>query len=472
MYWLLIANVTLRILMKRRAVNSSIVWLLVIYGIPIVGIVTYLSFGELYLEKNRIKRMRSTWIHTNNFLKQLKKRQEIFTTEHSTVAHSLFQLCNNRQGVPGIKGNKLKLISDPNDIIKSLINDIKIARHNIEMIFYIWHPGGLADEVAESLIKAAYRGVKCRLLLDSAGSISFFRSNWVKKMRNAGIEVIEALKISVLQFFLRRIDLRQHRKLVLIDNYTAYTGSMNLVDPCFFKQNIGIGQWIDLMVRIEGPISIFISIIFNCDWEIETGNRILPIYENKHINNIHEKNSCVAQIVASGPSVPKDIMHQSLLTAIYSAHENLIMTTPYFVPSEDLLHALCTAALRGVNVDIVIPLNNDSTLVSWASRAFFSELLEAGVNIYQFEGGLLHTKSILVDGQLTLLGTFNLDMRSIWLNFEITLIIDDLNFGNNLADIQQSYIASSSLVDKKTWSKRAFWKKFLEMIFYLFSPLL
>nr|WP_236260975.1 cardiolipin synthase [Pantoea sp. SoEX] len=458
--------------MTRRAVNSSMAWLLVIYIIPILGIIIYLSFGELYLERTRIKRTRSTWIYTNNFLKKLKKNSDIFTTKHSNVAYSLFKLCNERQGIPGIKGNNLKLISNANDVVKSLINDIKIARHNIKMIFYIWHPGGLADEVAESLIKASYRGVKCRLILDSAGSISFFRSHWAKKMRSAGIEVIEALKINLLNFFLRRIDLRQHRKLVLIDNYTAYTGSMNLVDPSFFKQNIGVGQWIDLMVRIEGPISTLIGTIFNRDWEIETGNRILPVYQKHDIKTLHEKNSCIAHVVASGPSFPKDIMHQALLTAIYSAREHLTMTTPYFIPSEDLLHALCTAALRGVNVVIIIPLYNDSTLVSWASRAFFSELLEAGVNIYQFEGGLLHTKSMLVDKQLTLLGTFNLDMRSIWLNFEITLIVDDLNFSNNISCLQENYITNSRLLDKKTWSKRSFWKKFLEMIFYLLSPLL
>ncbi|WP_241973702.1 cardiolipin synthase [Candidatus Pantoea edessiphila] len=458
--------------MKRRAVNSSMAWLLAIYVLPVIGMIIYLSFGELYLEKSRINRTRSIWTHTNNLINKLTQQKKIFATTYSNVAHSLFKLCTKRQGIPAVKGNKLKLINNPVDIMRSLINDIKIARHNIEMIFYIWHPGGLADEVAESLIKAACRGVKCRLILDSAGSISFFRSNWVKKMRSSGIEVIEALKINLLQFFLRRIDLRQHRKLVLIDSYTAYIGSMNLVDPVFFKQNIGVGHWVDLMVRIEGPISTIIGMIFNCDWEIETGNSILPIYEKKGIQKIREKNVCTAQIVASGPTFPKGIMHQALLTTIYSAREHLIMTTPYFVPSEDLLHALCTAALRGVDVDIVIPLHNDSLLVTWASRAFFSELLEAGVNIYQFEGGLLHTKSILVDGQLTLLGTFNLDMRSLWLNFEITLIVDNSSFSNNLASLQYDYISNSRLLDRETWSKRSFWQKLLEMIFYLFSPLL
>jgi len=148
------------------------------------------------------------------------------------------------------------------------------------------------------------------------------------------------------------------------------------------------------------------------------------------------------------------------------------MTTPYFVPSDDLLHAICTAAYRGVDVSIIVPRHNDSVLVGWASRAFFGELLEAGVKIYQFEGGLLHTKSILVDGQLSLVGTVNLDMRSLWLNFEITLVIDDDGFGSDLARVQDDYIARSRLVDGKRWSRRAYWQRIVERLFYFFSPLL
>ena len=177
-------------------------------------------------------------------------------------------------------------------------------------------------------------------------------------------------------------------------------------------------------------------------------------------------------MIASGPGFPEEMIHQALLTAVYSAREQLIMTTPYFVPSDDLLHAICTAALRGVEVSIIVPRDNDSMMVRWASRAFFSELLEAGVRIYQFEGGLLHTKSVLVDGQLSLVGTVNLDMRSLWLNFEITLVIDDDGFGSDLACVQEDYIARSKLLNAKEWLKRPFWHRLVERLFYFFSPLL
>jgi cardiolipin synthase len=471
-YWLLIASVTLRILMKRRAVPSAMAWLLIIYILPLVGIIAYLSFGELHLGKRRAERAKAMWPSTAHWLADLKSCKSIFATGNSEVAAPLFQLCERRQGIAGVRGNQLQLLTTSDDTLKALIRDIELARSNIEMVFYIWQPGGLADQVAESLMAAARRGVHCRLLLDSAGSVTFFRSPYPAMMRNAGVEVVEALKVNLMRVFLRRMDLRQHRKVVLIDNFIAYTGSMNLVDPRFFKQDAGVGQWIDVMARMEGPVATTMGIIFSCDWEIETGKRILPPEPEYHSLPFEEESGHTIQVIASGPGFPDELIHQALLTSVYSAREQLIMTTPYFVPSDDLLHAICTAAQRGVDVSIIVPKKNDSMLVGWASRSFFTELLEAGVKIYQFEGGLLHTKSVLVDGQLSLVGTVNLDMRSLWLNFEITLVIDDDGFGADLACVQDDYIARSTLLDHAEWLKRPLWQRVVERLFYFFSPLL
>ncbi|QCI19836.1 MAG: cardiolipin synthase [Buchnera aphidicola (Brevicoryne brassicae)] len=472
-YWLLIANITFRVLIKkRRSIASSLSWLLSVYIIPFIGIFIWFFFGELYLDKRQKKIANRIWSMSNTWLNELKSRTYIFQIKNSEVATSLFQLCKHRQGISGIKSNKLKLLTNTNKIIETLIRDISLARKNIEMVFYIWKPGGIADDVAMALIKSAKRGIHCRLMLDSAGSIAFFRSPWVDIMRKSGIQVVEALKVSLLRVFLRRLDVRQHRKIILIDNYIVYSGSMNLVDPFLFKKSSGIGQWIDLMTRIEGPIAATMGIIYSCDWEIETGLKILPPLPNKTILKDNSNKNSSIQVIASGPGFPENMIHQALLTAIYSAKHELIMTTPYLVPSEDLLYAICTAAQRGVKVSIIIPLYHDSILVKWASRVFFTELLEAGVKIYQFKKGLLHSKSILVDQQLSLIGTANLDMRSLWLNFEITLVIDDSHFGKNLFCIQKQYISDSVLLDKKVWSMRAYWTRILEKIFYFLSPLL
>ncbi|CUX95796.1 Cardiolipin synthase [Candidatus Mikella endobia] len=471
-YWLLIAGVTLRVIMKRRAVPAAMSWLLVIYILPIFGIIIYLLFGEFNLDKNRKQRSKAIWQSTTKWIENLKTYQCIFASQNSELAKSLFKLCEHRQGFKGIKVNNIQLLTNTDDAFKMLINDIYQAKNNIEIIFYIWQSGGLVDKVTEALIIAARRGVSCRLILDSAGSMNFFHSSYPSIMRAAGINIVEALNVNILHIFIRRMDLRQHRKMILIDNYIAYTGSMNMVDPHFFKKNVGIGQWIDIMTRMEGPIATAMGMIFSCDWEIETGEHILPPPQDVNLIPFSTNSKYIIQIIASGPGFPEGFIHQALLISIYAARKKIFITTPYLVPSDDLLYALCTAAQRGVKVYIIIPRNNDSLLVTWASRAFFTELLEAGVQIYQFENGLLHTKSVLIDEQLSLIGTVNLDMRSLWLNFEITLVIDDINFSNALSKIQNNYLTHSSIIEAKIWSQRPYWQRIIEKLFYLLSPLL
>lgn len=473
-YWLLIINITFQIVIKRRSISSAIAWLLIIYLLPFIGIITWLLFGEAYLGKKRTDIKNKIKIQTDQWINQLKLHQHIFETENSDTANSLFKLCKYQQGISAIKGVQLQLLSCSINTVKTLIHDINLARKNIEMVFYIWKPGGIIDEVATALIKSSKRGICCKLILDSAGSLEFFRSPWVKIMRNSGIQIVEALKINFLKIFFRRMDLRQHRKIILIDNYITYTGSMNLADPRFFKKHSGVGEWIDLMIRLIGPVASMLSIIYSSDWEMETGKKNVPLLPNqKHIflKKLYKEHSAI-QVIPSGPDFKSNIIHQVLLISIYSARKQLIITTPYLVPSDEIINAICTAAQRGVEVNIIIPKNNDSILVQWASRAFFSELLDAGVKIYEFEKGLLHSKSILIDNQLSLIGTFNLDMRSLWLNFEITLAIDDTKFSRKLLLIHNQYIKNSKLLDPNDWQLRSYWKQIIEKFVYFLSPLL
>ncbi|CRK85780.1 Cardiolipin synthase A [Candidatus Providencia siddallii] len=471
-YWLFITGITIRVLIKKKPVTSAMVWLLVIYIIPLIGVIAYIAFGELHLGKRRIKKIYNMSPSVLMWLENLRNFKHIFATKNSQVAQPLFQLCEKRQGIAGVKGNQIKLLTTCKDSFESLLKDINNAKISIEMVFYIWQPGGLVNNVIDASINAAKRGVKCRIMVDSAGSWYFFRGKYPDKMRAAGIEFVESLKINLMRFFLRRMDLRQHRKIVIIDNYISYTGSMNMIDTNNLKYNSNIGELIDILVRMEGPVSTTLGIVYAFDWEMETGNCVLPPTYDVNIMPLKHNNNHIAQIIASGPGFPNQLIQQSLMTAIFSARKKLVMTTPYFVPSDVLLHAICTVAMRGVDVSIIIPRKNDSFLVRWASRAFYSELLEAGVKIYHFENGLLHTKSVLVDDELSLIGSVNLDMRSLWLNFEITIVIDDKNFGNDLTLIQCDYMLRSTQLDIIDWNKRSFWHRVIERFCYFFSPLL
>ncbi|MEZ9230642.1 cardiolipin synthase [Vibrio amylolyticus] len=470
LYWFLVAGVTLRIVLKRRAVSVSLAWLMIIYIVPVFGVFCYFLFGELNLGRKRADRAKEMFGPFEQWFSQLNHCQAHLPESLNGHISKIDDLCNNRMSIPALSGNSLSLQNSPDEILHSIIEDIEQAQHSISMVFYIWHPGGLADSVASALIQASKRGVKVKLLLDSAGSPRFFKSPWYAMMKQSGVEVVQALEVSPWRMFLRRLDLRQHRKIIVIDDMVAYTGSMNMVDPAYFKQNSDVGHWIDIMVRITGPTVNVLSAIHSWDWEVETGIRHLPKLPECHIDESQQQHPI--QVVPSGPGMPENLILQVLALAMHQANDSVKITTPYFVPSTDLLETIKLTAQRGVKVDIIIPHKNDSLMVKWASRAFYGDLLNAGVNIYEFHGGLLHTKSVVIDDHFSLVGTVNMDMRSLWLNFELTLAVQDQSFTKEMLWLQQQYIDQSYKVDRDVWKARPIQHKFLERAFFLFNPLL
>ena len=294
--------------------------------------------------------------------------------------------------------------------------------------------------------------------------------DWPRRLSDAGVRLVEVLPVGAWRIPLQRQDLRMHRKLVVIDDQVAYTGSMNLVDPRFFKRGAGVGQWIDIMVRQQGPVVPLFWSLFVRDWEMETGERLLEAQQ--HNPEYLDEPDQQVQLVPSGPFTGGDCIQQILLQAIYQARHTLVLTTPYFVPDDPLAAALQVAAERGVRVQLILPAKNDSLMATYASQAFFEELLASGVEIYRFHDGLLHTKSVLVDEALALVGTVNLDRRSLWLNFEATLLVDDPGFAGELARVQQDYLQRARPMSWQQWRQRSRWHRLRENLFYLLSPLL
>jgi len=467
---LLILTISVRVMMKRRAIGVSLAWLAMIYAVPFIGVAFYLLLGEMNLGKKRALRAREMFTPYLEWVTRFKALLPTQTCLVSELAQPTHDYVVGRLGMPSVAGNHLTLLSRPTEILHDMVREIELARESCYMEFYIWHPGGTADEVAQALIAAARRGIDCRLMLDSVGSAAFFKSQWPGLMRQAGVKVVEVLPVGTLRMFFERQDLRMHRKLVVIDRTIAYTGSMNLVDPRFFKQNVGVGQWVDVMVKIRGPVLPLLWSLLVWDWEMETGERLLQ--PPRFLNSAPDSCQNRVQPIPSGPYRFDSTVHQVLLTAAYSARRSLVLTTPYFVPDEDLMGALCAAAQRGVEVQIILPARSDSMMVRFACRSFFDELLTAGVQIHRFYGGLLHTKSVVVDGSLALVGTLNLDRRSVWLNFEITLLVDDLEFAEKMSRLQRYYISRSQPLDPSRWHDRPWYRRLPENLFYLFSPLL
>ncbi len=269
-----------------------------------------------------------------------------------------------------------------------------------------------------------------------------------------------------------RFDLRLHRKVVVIDGRIAYTGSMNLVDPRFFKQNSGVGQWVDAMTRIEGPPVEALAITFLGDWYVESGQSLDKLKADGGVQKLAPVGETIVQVVPSGPAFSQNAIERALVTAVFSAREEIILTTPYFVPDEPLQMALVSAAMRGVRVTLITPKRVDSRLVRYATGAFYSELIEAGVRIMLFDGGLLHTKSVTVDGEWSLFGSLNLDPRSLHLNFELTLGIYDEGFTQELRALQMKYLETSEMLTAEQLAGRSTIRLASENLARLVAPLL
>ena len=466
----LVLGVTFRVIMKRRPVGVSLAWLALIYAIPILGVATYILFGEVRLGRKRGERAKAMYRPYADWINVLVER---FPGQRFTVSEPvrpIYELVKARLNMPMLSGNGLTLLQDTDGILSAMQEDIRNARSSCYLEFYIWHAGGRADDIAFELMAAARRGVDCRVLLDSVGSAGFFRSHWPRRVRAAGVKLVEVLPVGPLRILFERQDLRMHRKLVVIDDDVAYAGSMNMVDPSCFKQDAGVGEWVDIMLRIRGPIVPILWSLFVWDWEMETGERLLEQLEYHPISCLD--NQLKMQLLPSGPFMGGDAIQQSLLTAIYQSSRRLVLITPYFVPDDSLVAALCSAADRGVEVQLVLPAKNDSRMVNYACNAFFDELLAAGVEIHWYQAGLLHTKCVLVDHQFALVGTVNLDRRSLWLNFEMTLLIDDGQVMGELLHLADNYLMHSKRVSWLEWRKRPLRQRILENLFYLLSPLL
>jgi cardiolipin synthase len=469
---LIIVGVTLRVIKVRLPVAVSLAWLLLVFFLPLVGAVAYLVLGEKRLGRQFTARTRAIKERYESWLQDLPPEIRSAPQRLSPEARSLSRLAENTINIPALSGNRLKLLDAAEPILRTLISDIDRAQKFCHLEFYIWMEGGMADEVGAALLRATGRGVSCRVLLDAIGSAKFVKSRLLEQLKTGGVQVAFALPVSAISVFKVRPDLRLHRKIVVIDDASAYTGSFNLVDPRFFKQDAGVGEWVDAMARIEGPGVLALNALFRWDWEVETGRDLNAAVEREHpIADLHAGDSDV-QLIPSGPGMTGNSIYQLLLMSIYSARREIVMTTPYFVPDEAVSTALLTAAERGIRVTVIMPQRNDSRLVHYTCRSYFDDMLAAGINIFGFKGGLLHTKSVVIDRQVALFGSVNLDVRSFWLDFEVTLGVYDTDFAERLLALQDKYIENSTPVDLQTWQQRAGSERFLENLARLASPLL
>jgi cardiolipin synthase len=469
---LIIIGVSIRIITLRLPVTVSLAWQVLVFFLPLAGAVAFLVLGEKRLRRKYTERTRAIKARYQSWLHDLPPEIRSDPQKLSPEARSLSRLAENTVSIPALSGNRLELLDAAEPILQAMVSDIDRAEKFCHLEFYIWTEGGLTDEVGAALLRAAGRGVTCRVLLDAIGSAKFLKGRQLEQLKSGCVEVAFALPVSTLSVFKIRPDLRLHRKIAVIDDAVAYTGSFNLVDPRFFKQEAGVGEWVDAMVRLEGPGVLALNALFRWDWEVKTGHDLNPNFEEYHPASGLRSGETDMQMIPSGPARTGNSIYQLLLMALYSARREITITTPYFVPDEAVSAALLTAAERGVKVTVIMPQHNDSRLVHYTCRSYFDDMLAAGIRIYGFKGGLLHTKSVVIDRQVALFGSVNLDVRSFWLDFEVTLGVYDPDFAERLLALHDKYIEKSEPVELKTWQQRTGTERFIENLARLASPLL
>lgn len=464
--------VAVRVVLQRRSPGETLAWLLVVVTLPILGLVLYFTIGELRLGARRARRMAEFEQPVRDWEAGIPKESREDWSGQPAAYSPLSRMCLQTLGRPTLRHNRVELIDSWEPALQRIIEDIDSATRTCHLEFYIWADGGTADEVADAVIRARERGVLCRVLIDALGSHDFLKSDVCRRLRSGGVLVEPALPVGLLRMPLVRYDLRLHRKIVVIDGRVAYTGSLNMEDPRGFKQDAGVGQWVDAMARLEGPCVEALQMTFLGDWHVETEATLDEVRESGDVTSQPAAGDCPVQVMPSGPGDEQGAVEQLLIATIFGACRELVLTTPYFVPSESLSMALVAAARRGVDVTLVIPEHVDSTLVRYASNAFKADLLEAGVEIALFSDGLLHTKSVTVDGTHSLFGSVNLDPRSFRLNFEVLLAIYDERFTAQLRDLQQQYINQSDVMDLEVFRRRPKAGRVMESFARLVGPLL
>jgi cardiolipin synthase len=457
--------VALFVVVHKRRPTTALAWLVVIYFQPWIGIVLYLLIGRHRLPWYRTRQYTLLVKRLEHLKKQFDGHPHIIHPELGLQCKTAITLAERFGLMPILDGNSVTLISDTNEVIRQLTADIDKAKEHVHMLFFIFRNDDTGRRVANALMQAAGRGVKCRLLIDAVGSWSTLQS-LSHDMRRAGVEVYDDLPVGFLRRRASRIDLRNHRKIAVIDGITAYTGSQNIVDDNYGHKDL---VWYDLTARLNGPVVQELQTVFLEDWNFRTNQ--LP--DEQGIFPTPEPSGAVpAQILPSGPNYPVENYQRLVVAVLYSAHERVVITTPYFIPDEPFLQAMQVVAQRGVEVNLILPVKTDHPLIDMAGRAYFEELLEAGVRIFAYEKGLLHAKTITIDDSIAFLGSSNFDIRSFSLNFEINLLLYGRQAAQGLREHQMEYLRNSRAIEWSDWQKRGSFKHISQDIAKLFSPLL
>ena len=463
------------ILLSHKQPVSMLAWLLSVTLLPVVGALLFVLVGRDRIKRGLVRRKRASDRKVEPGLARMELQAaapsgmplDTLDMGENVNLKALLHLQDRLSGPPLTWDNQVALLQGAHKKYPRLWEDIAQAKDHVHLEYYLLKEDRTGDRLADLLSQTVARGVKVYLLLDSLGSLMLSRS-YLAGLKASGVRVSWFHPLNPLR---RRwsLNLRNHRKLAIIDGRIGYLGGMNLGDE-YLGERPQVDLWEDLAVRIEGSAVRSLERIFMEDWRFSTGE--LPTRAAYASGVSLRPHGSMVQIMPSGPDEDRDTLHRVYFGALTTARRQAWLVTPYFLPDESFQQALESAALRGVDVRVLLPKRSDNRLVDFASRAVFESMLEAGVRIFLYQPGMLHAKSLLVDQSWSAVGTANLDVRSLRLNFEAGALIYDRQVAQALEGFCLRQMAQAQEAQVTQYQHRPWWLRAAESLIRLLSPLL
>ncbi|MBT2513664.1 cardiolipin synthase [Arthrobacter sp. ISL-30] len=467
---LVIRVLAVGIIPGNRRPTTAMAWLLGIFFLPALGLILFLLFGNFRLSRRRREQLEEVNERVRAGTSDLADAVSTYGgPEWVTSASEL----NRRLGaLPMVDGNTVELLPGYQESIKAMTEAVRGAKRYINAEFYIMSSDYVTDDLLIELEAAVQRGVEVRVLFDHIGTLRIkgYR-RLVRRLKASGIQWRRMLPLLPIHGQWRRPDLRNHRKILVIDGEIAFTGSQNLVEPSYNnpRHRKAGRKWVELMARLEGPIVTTLNVVFATDWLGETDESLetqLKLPADASPGRV------TAQVVPSGPGFPTENNLRLFNTLIYSAQHRISICSPYFVPDDSLLYAITTAAQRGVDVELFVSEKGDQFLVHHAQRSYYEALLEAGVRVYLYRAPyVLHAKHFTIDEEVAVLGSSNMDMRSFSLNMEVSVMLLGAETVDRMRAVESTYRESSTELTLQDWLGRSMAAKYVDNVARLTATL-
>jgi len=457
-YIALIAGAVIVVISENRSPIKTIAWLLVLIFIPLFGLIIYYFFGQDTRRMRQISERKSQQIKALSF-KNLTPERNIKTPPEYA---NLINLLNNSNPSPLLQGSKVEIITEGSRMFEALLEDLRSARHHIHIEFFIFKNDQSGKIVRDMLMKKAAEGVEVRFIYDKI-------ANWLvpKKFYNAmkkkGVKITSLMDAKFVKLG-EKLNYRNHRKVIVIDGTTSYIGGMNISNNYFINP-----KWRDTHLRIEGQGSLGLQACFLIDW-YSSGEPLLD--DKNYFPETKKYTQNLMQIATGGPYGMHYNLLQASINIIIGAKKYIYMQTPYFLPNESLLQALQMSAISGVDVRLMVSKKSDSSYVDPASRSYYADLLVTGIKIYEIQDKFIHSKTLVADDMLSVIGSANLDFRSFETNFEINCYLYDPEIARQNREIFLKDMEQCKEVTYEEWLKRPKWKTFFESVMRLFAPLM